>query len=395
MTDALRQRLAVAMAVLGIAGAVAAPAVAGPAQDPLAGARVFGVKGCARCHAVNGVGGTGGPDLARTARPRSFYDLGAALWNHAPRMADRMRQLGIARPRLDPQEAGDLVAFLFAASYFDPRGNRDAGRRLFTAKRCVTCHQVDGVGGVVGPSLDGLGPSTTPIALAAAMWNHGPQMAEAMKTRGIPRPSLTGAELRDVMAYLDSTPAAVSDAPLYVLPGDPERGRVLFAEKRCAGCHAAAGQGGHSAPDLADRRRGGGPLDLAAAMWNKAPVMIAAMQSAGVVPPPLGPAEAADILAYLHSVRYAAAGEPRKGLAVATAKGCLGCHAFRGEGGKAAGDLAAARSAGTPAGALAALWNHSFIGAAPGAGGRAPSAQISGDEMADLIAFLQSAGRTR
>jgi mono/diheme cytochrome c family protein len=26
-------------------------------QDPLAGSRVFGIKGCSGCHAVNGVGG--------------------------------------------------------------------------------------------------------------------------------------------------------------------------------------------------------------------------------------------------------------------------------------------------------------------------------------------------
>lgn len=390
----MKHGLVVALAVLGIVAAAAAQPVSGPAQDALAGSRVFGVKGCARCHAVNGVGSKEGPDLGRTARPRSFYDLGAALWNHAPRMAERMRALGIARPRLEPREAGDLVAFLFAASYFDPRGDRDAGRRLFTDKRCVMCHQVDGVGGVIGPGLDGLKASATPIALAAAMWNHGPQMAETMKAKGIARPSLTGAELRNLMAYLDGGRAVVSDAPLYVLPGHPERGRMLFAEKRCAGCHAAGGQGGRAAPDLADRRRGGTAIDLAAAMWNKAPTMMAAMQSAGVAPPQMTPAEAADIFAYLASVRYTAAGEAGKGLAVATAKGCLGCHAVHGEGGKTAGDLARARGAATPAGALAALWNHSFIGAAPAAG-RAPSATMTGDELADLIAFLQSAGRTR
>ena len=391
----MRHGFVVAFAVLTFAAAAAAQPVPGPAQDPLAGSRVFGLKGCARCHAVNGVGGTEGPDLARAVRPRSFYDLGAALWNHAPRMADRMRALAIVRPHLDPQEAGDLVAFLFAASYFDPRGNREAGRRVFTDKRCVTCHQVGGVGGVTGPGLDGLKRAATPIALAAAMWNHAPQMTETMKTKGVPRPSLSGTDLRDLMAYVDPTAGAVGDTPLYVLPGNPQRGRALFTEKRCAGCHAASGQGGRSAPDLADRRIGGTPIDFAAAMWNKAPAMVSAMQSAGVAPPQLHPAEVADILAYLYSVRYTAGGESRKGLAVATAKGCLGCHSVRGEGGKTAGDLARARSAVTPGGALAALWNHTFIGAASSASGRAPWATMTGDELADLIAFLASAGAAR
>src|SRR3990170_3455443 len=111
-----------------------------PTQDPLAGSRVFGARGCVKCHAVNGVGGKIGPDLGKLQRPRSFYDLAAALWNHAPRMADRMRSLGIQRPTLDAREAGDLVAFLFTLDYFDPRGDVDAGRPLFGEKRCIACH---------------------------------------------------------------------------------------------------------------------------------------------------------------------------------------------------------------------------------------------------------------
>ena len=58
--------------------AVAQP-VFTPTKDPLAGSRVFGDKGCVKCHAINGVGGTSGPDLARIQRPRTFYDLAATI----------------------------------------------------------------------------------------------------------------------------------------------------------------------------------------------------------------------------------------------------------------------------------------------------------------------------
>lgn len=95
------------------AAAASAQPLFGPAQDPLAGSRVFGAKGCVKCHAVNGVGGTVGPDLGRIARPHSFYDLTTAMWNHLPRMAARMQQLGIPRPTLTPAEAADLIAFLY------------------------------------------------------------------------------------------------------------------------------------------------------------------------------------------------------------------------------------------------------------------------------------------
>src|SRR5919108_4861157 len=98
--------LAVTLAVLlGVTSVAVGQSPFGPGgQEPVAGSRVFGAKGCVKCHAVNGLGGKVGPDLARVAQPRSFYDLAASLWNHAPRMADRMRELGIARPRLDAHE---------------------------------------------------------------------------------------------------------------------------------------------------------------------------------------------------------------------------------------------------------------------------------------------------
>jgi mono/diheme cytochrome c family protein len=378
-------------------GAATAAGAQPPAlsQDPFAGARVFGAKGCARCHAINGIGGTTGPDLSRMSRPRSFYDLAAALWSHAPRMAERMRELGVSRPQLDARESGDLVAFLFTANYFEPKGNADAGRRLFTAKRCVVCHQVGGTGGVVGPSLDGLKASSTPIALAAAMWNHGPQMAETMRAKGIPRPTFTGAELRDLMAYVGGTAPAIGAEPVYVLPGNADAGRRLFADKRCIACHGVAGQGAKTAPDLAERAAGS-LSDFAAAMWNKAPAMTAAMKGAGVAVPALRPSEMADIVGYLIFVRQTAQpGEADRGLAVAKAKGCLGCHAIRGERGKPASDLGEARSADTLGGALSALWNHAFLTDAGGTGARAAWAPMTGEEMAHLVAFLQATRRAR
>src|SRR3990172_9529599 len=243
---------------LGLLVALAGPALAqslfGATQDPLAGSRVFGARGCVKCHAVNGVGGRVGPDLGRVQRPRSFFDLAAALWNHAPRMADRMRQQGVARPRLDARETGDLVAFLFTLDYFDPRGNVEAGRRLFGEKRCVVCHQVGGTGGVVGPNLDALRQYASPIYLAAQMWNHGPRMATVMKSKNIPRPTFKDSELRDLITYVGSASPVIAQGPLYVLPGVAGRGRTVFPHKRCIECHSAAGQGGRGGPHPAPPR---------------------------------------------------------------------------------------------------------------------------------------------
>src|SRR3990172_11558783 len=222
---------AVACLLLWSPEAALAQPLFSPSQDPVAGSRVFGAKGCSKCHSINGVGGKIGPDLGRIPRPRSFYDLAAAMWNHFPRMAARMKKLGVTRPHLDTPHTGHLIAFLYPLNYFDPPGNPQAGEKLFTEKRCVVCHQVGGAGGVVGPNLDFLKQYGSPIFVAAAMWTHGPAMAEAMRARGITRPTFTATELIDLIAYLKAASPAPVEEPLYVLPGRASEGHRLFVER--------------------------------------------------------------------------------------------------------------------------------------------------------------------
>ena len=397
MTQAVRGGV-VAGALLfavGCASGAAWAQASAPPQDPLAGSRVFGAKGCVKCHAVNGIGGRIGPDLGRIARPRSFYDLATAMWNHRPRMADRMQQLGIARPHLEVQEAADLIGFLYTLNYFDAPGNTAAGRRLFTDKRCVVCHQVDGVGGVLGPNLDFLRPFRSPIYVAAALWNHGPQMMDAMAARNIPRPSFTGTELRDLIAFLAPGTGGAREGPIYVLPGRADNGRRLFAEKRCAACHSVGGQDARIGPDLGERAVRRSTIDFAAAMWNKAPRMLTEMKPRGITAPQLRPEEMADIVGYLHSVRYFAdSGDIQRGWAVVTNKGCLACHAISGERGKPASDLTRVRLT-EPAAVVATLWNHAVVTAPAPGGGKLAWPEFRGEEMADLSALLTSFGRVR
>ena len=384
--------LAVAIALLPL-GAADAQSLFTASQDPLAGAQVFGAKGCSKCHSVNGVGGKVGPDLARIARPRDFYNLAADMWNHLQKMSAKMRELGIARPSLSSREAADLVGFLFTLNYFDSPGNPQVGQKLFTGKSCVLCHTYRGVGGVVGPSLDHFGQFRSPIYIASAMWNHGPRMAEKMKEKGVPRPVFTGAELRDLTAYLAPATAGPQEGPVYALPGRPDAGRQLFAEKQCIQCHAVGGVGGQVGPDLVARGIRQSPLEFAATIWNKAPAMLQAMKPRGISLPELAPVEMADIVAYLYSVRYfGSAGSIPNGWEVATRKGCLNCHAVRGESGKPASDLTKAKGLDSPAAVLAALWNHAVV-TPPAAGGQKWEWPVfKPQEMADLISLLQSLG---
>ena len=367
-----------------------------PTQDPLAGERVFHAKGCVKCHAINGIGAKVGPDLARTPRPHTFYDLAAALWNHAPKMAARMRQLGITRPQLDARESGDLTAYLFTLNYFDPKGNATLGQRLFSAKRCIVCHRVGETGGTIGPRLDGLKQFGSPIYLATAMWNHGPQMAEVMQREKVERPTFKGSELVDLIAYVTAASPKPSYGPLYVLPGRAEAGGRLFVEKRCVECHPLGGSGDSIAPNLTERALHRSLTEFAAAMWNKAPKMLEAMKARTVRVPQLRPEETADIVAFLYSARYfKQAGDPRNGTIVATNKGCLNCHGLYGERGKVAGDLDAAPGVDTPAGVLSALWNHLFIAEPKLERVTTPWPTFRGEEMADLVAYLRSLKRAK
>ena len=385
--------LTVALVLLFAPGAAWAQPVFTPSQDPLAGAQVFGAKGCSKCHSVNGVGGKVGPDLAKISRPRTFYDLAADMWNHLQKMSAKWQEFGVTRPRLDSREAADLVGFLFTLNYFDSPGNAAVGRKLFTEKRCVLCHTYQGTGGVVGPNLDHLGQFRSPIYVASAMWNHGPQMAEKMKEKGIERPTFTGTELKDLIAYLAPATAGPQEGPIYALPGRPETGRQLFAEKRCIECHAVGGVGGKVGPDLVERGVRQSPIEFAATIWNKAPLMMAAMKPRGITVPQLTPAEMADIVAYLYSVRYFGnAGNVSNGWTVATRKGCLTCHAVRGERGKPASDVTKWKGLDTPAATLAALWNHAVVTPPSIGGQKAEWPLFKPQEMADLIALLQSLG---
>lgn len=391
-------RLAVAVAgllLMGSLDAAWAQPVFSPSQDPLAGSRVFGAKGCVKCHSINGVGGKVGPDLARRLRPRSFYDVATAMWNHLPRMADRMKRLGITRPQLTAQEAGDLVGFLFTLHYFDPPGNVAAGRQLFSEKKCIVCHQVGGTGGVVGPNLDSLKQFASPIYVASAMWNHGPAMAEAMKAKGVERPTFTAQELRDLIAFLAPATGGAPEGPLYVLPGRPELGRELFVEKKCIQCHSVGGVGGQVGPDLVALGVRRSPVEFAATIWNKAPAMMAAMATRNITVPQLRPEDMADLVAYLYSVRYfASGGSVPKGWVVASNKGCLQCHAVSGERGKPASDLTRAKGLDSSAAVLAALWNHTVVTARV-AGQRLEWPMLKADEMADLVTLLESISQPR
>lgn len=353
-----------------------------PTQNAVAGAEVFGEKGCIRCHSINGSGQSLGPDLRAIGSARSFQDLTAALWNHLPDMNRRMADLEIPRPHLSEREAGDLFAYLYTLGYFDSAGNAERGERLFTDLSCIRCHQVGGVGGVVGPVLDHAGERGVPIEVAAAMWNHGPAMIEAAEIRGISRARMSGPDLADLIAFFQSATDAISGENLYVLPGDAGAGARVIVERHCVECHGNPGVGGAIAPDLSGVSRGASLVDFVALMWNKAPDMIGALRARGLEFPHLEAQDFANVVAYLYSVNYfSGGGRASSGQRLIASKGCGDCHA--------SGDLASIPGLDHPSSITAALWNHlAVLETDRDSGPEWPS--FTGREIADLMAYFQA-----
>jgi mono/diheme cytochrome c family protein len=355
-----------------------------PTWANLAGGRVFTEKACGLCHAIRGAGPTAGPELARIER-KTFFDLGAAMSNH-------LRGVAIPKPTLSPDEVTSLIAFLFTLQYHDQPGDAKAGEQAFTAKGCVQCHELGGKGGRRGPSLDFLKHANSPVLVAAALWNHGPEMAEAVEVRGVPRPTFTGKELADIVAFIAAAAKEGGGEAAFVAPGVPERGDKLFKAKQCAECHAVGGKGGRIGPELGKQQHVS-LTEFAARMWNHGPKMWARMQERGIQVPRLKAGEMADIVAYLYVAHYfdqevSAA----RGQQVLQDRGCLGCHAARGQGGRTAADLGTYRAARSAPALVASLWNHPRY--LEKERREVPWPILTGQELADMAAFLGSLPRT-
>jgi mono/diheme cytochrome c family protein len=365
-----------------------------PSWRMLSGFDVFAAKGCGQCHGVRGMGPITGPDLARVRSGSGFFDIGAALWNHLPQMGAEMRQASMERPRLTPREAADLIAFIFTAQYHDESGDPKAGARLFASKGCAQCHAVGGAGATVGPALDALRRANSPVLVAAAMWNHGPAMAETMKARGIARPTLEGKELLDIIAYVNTTARDAGGKTVQVVPGTPANGEKLFGERRCATCHAVAGQGGRVGPDLGRAGHHVSLTQFSARMWNHGPKMWAAMKDRGVDVPTLSGQDTADILAYLYVAHYFdQTASARRGAQALRDKGCTACHSVNGKGGKAAADLATSNVIGSPGSLIAGMWNHGPLMETSTQKQGVSWPVLQGRDLADIAAYLNSLGK--
>lgn len=94
--------------------------------------------------------------------------------------------------------------------------------------------------------------------------------------------------------------ALCMSAPALPQGGDAEYGKELLEMRRCTDCHALAGEGGGTAPDLATV----GPysaVEMASTVWTHGPNMQLFMDYLETGWPQISEQEIADLIAYLNN----------------------------------------------------------------------------------------------
>lgn len=364
--------------------------------DPRIGLRIFHEKGCSDCHAI--FGGRGetekiAPDLGiQRSAGAGLNQLVTQMWNHAPRMWNKIRESKKPFPTFNEEEMTHLFAYLYATCYLDESGNSRRGRALFSQKGCSRCHSFEDDSSKIGPNLRKVRWTETPLFWAQEMWNHATVMEAEVRAIGLPWPRFNGTEMNDLLAYVREEQGG-SQRERELLPADSRRGWSLFKKKKCITCHAIRGQGGRLGPDLASTRVLLPTVSqVAGQMWNHSPQMIAAMKEKGFERPIFEGQEMADLFAFLFSLgSFEIGGSPIIGRELFVERKCSSCHGSEAEGSKQGPALRKPATIYTPVTLAQALWLHGprMYKKAQELGPGWP--QLKQEDLDHLLAFLNSA----
>ncbi len=246
------------------------------------GKRIFSQKHCAQCHAMSG-GGPGTP----VNQWESLSDpimLLTRIWNHTSQMHKAFAEKKIAWPRLTAQDMADLLVYLQNLPHSRQEtmkfslASADTGKDLFSSKGCADCHS-----GRL--ALEGRLAHTSLTGVAAAMWNHAPEMLQMP-------PALNEDEMRSIVSYACAK-------QFFADQGDAGRGKRLFTQKNCAVCHNDPGSG---APSLAHGKDAYSPVVMVSALWKHGPRMLERIEAKNLPWPRFTSAEMSDLVAYLNSL---------------------------------------------------------------------------------------------
>jgi cytochrome c2 len=350
---------------------------AGFTADSARGERLFTTLSCIQCHSINGKGGKVAPDLGQM-EDRDFTpaSLAATMWNHAPGMWAAMQERQIVAGELDQQAAQDLMAFFYAARFFEKPGDAGRGKRAFESLGCAGCHGLTSSPNPAAKPVSQWAGLSDPIALLDAMWNHRADMLAASQSKGIALPQINAQQLTDMLVYLRNLPGTRGETGVLGIEA-AGAGDAVFQSSGCAKCH-------QTVTALADRVQGQTLTDIGAQMWNHAPRMAAA----GAPLVQLTPTQMRDLVSSFWAAKFFEdTGRPAVGSRVFMTKNCTVCHNDASSG---APHLPISGSDFTGATMISVLWRHGprMLDLMKTKGLEWP--RFDGSQMADLIAYLNS-----
>ncbi len=328
-------------------------------SNPIAGEKVFKEKSCQKCHAIRGQGGSVAQDLGWQEYYGNAWDLTADLWNHFPIMREVMAEMNVERPVFTEDEMSDLMTYLYYLRYLVKTGNVLEGKKLLSSKGCLTCHSIRGDGNEVGPRLDRISSYVSPLFMAQALWNHGPEMKERMAARHVGWPKFEDDEIVDLTNYVRILRKDSHAHETYLRPGNPEEGANLIESKGCLQCHAVQGKGADIAPAFEEMDLDKNVTEMAGLMWNHGESMIELVREKKLDWPRFDSEEIGDLISYLYAIDFMEQnGDADTGEQVFDSKGCTSCHSAQAGVASIGPALAAFEDINSPAQLAQIMWNH-------------------------------------
>jgi cytochrome c2 len=342
--------------------------------DTAAGRALFGELRCVSCHAVEGRGGTMGPELTRIGdKVRREWLFSFLKDPHREQPDTAMLQY-----RLKDEEVRDLTAFLLdeyrtpgaeaeavPASYQEPRAVQE-GQTVFVRHGCYGCHRLAGLSstGKIGPSLAGVAdrdPDQLPYGRNVVRRTTDNYiflkllLPDALGTPSLmPTLGFTPAQAATITVALAGLRKADLPASRVVklAPPAPYRPQGRFGEivtrYRCLSCHRIGGAGGDLSTVPLDRIGSQLQSDyLVRYLLNPGAVRVSVEARMPVFH--MLPEEARTIADYVaatflddeldrYDARFTPA-EARRGEQLYRQLGCVGCHQMDMQGGYVGPDL--------------------------------------------------------
>jgi mono/diheme cytochrome c family protein len=300
-----------------------------------------------------------------------------------------MRELDLPYPEFADTEMDELIAYLYYLRYLGEPGDLYRGKVVLENKGCLHCHSIGGKGGKLAPAFDKLAKYISPLYMAQALWNHGPEMNEEIKKSGLSRPVFEKGEIVDLSAYIRSASQGTVKEQVYMSPGNPKRGRKVLEEKGCIDCHSITGMKEGIAPKLVDLNWNYNVTEIAGLMWNHSSEMEELMKERKISWPKFNGREMADLISYLYFLGLEDdPGNPELGKKLFADKGCINCHGHEEIKGGDIPDLSQTKTIYSATNIAQIMWNHAPVMEEKIAAKIMRWPNFTEDEMSDLYAYI-------